>query len=197
MKRIRLWRPELSEKAAAHELIKHQLELPDYYGKNLDALWDMLTEIGRDIEVVFDGPANDYSRVIEDLFLEAARHNNHLRVQSNQLRLVSGAEILTMESHMAHRLYRRMLKSDVAISVWLGDSLKGWLIAQQASEALIIEACRAEEADYILPLLDQLKRDFPDERLVFLDDAPAELAGYIGRQMNVTVYERTRTDWLV
>ena len=26
-----------------HEVLKHQLALPDYYGKNLDALWDCLT----------------------------------------------------------------------------------------------------------------------------------------------------------
>ena len=26
-----------------HEYLKHNLNLPDYYGRNLDALWDMLS----------------------------------------------------------------------------------------------------------------------------------------------------------
>ena len=197
MKRIRLWRPELSEKTSAHVLLKHRLELPDYYGNNLDALWDMLGEISSPVEVLFDGPKNAYSQVIEDLFIEASQTNPNIHVESNRLRLVSGVEILTMEEHMSHRLFRRMMKSDYGLSLWLGDELKGWLLAQQSTEALIIEACRAEEADYLIPLLDQLARDWPDERLVFLDDAPAELHGYSGRQMNVTVFERTRTSWSV
>lgn len=27
-----------------HQYLKRQFELPDYYGENLDALWDVLTE---------------------------------------------------------------------------------------------------------------------------------------------------------
>lgn len=34
----------LSEKEAAHRYLKEQLGFPDYYGMNLDALYDLLTE---------------------------------------------------------------------------------------------------------------------------------------------------------
>ena len=34
-----------TDKASVHECIKNGLELPDYYGKNLDALHDCLTEM--------------------------------------------------------------------------------------------------------------------------------------------------------
>lgn len=197
MNRIRLWRPELSDKTNAHVLLKHRLELPDYYGNNLDALWDMLGEISQPVEIIFDGPPNDYAQVIEDLFQEAALANPNIITSSNRLRLISGAEILTMEDQLSHRLFRRMMKSDYGLSLWSGDELKAWLLAQQSTEALLIEACRAEEADYLIPLLDQLQRDWPDERLVFLDDAPAELAGYVARQIHVTVFERARSSWSV
>lgn len=34
-----------------HREIAQQLELPDYYGENLDALWDVLTEWSEPLEV--------------------------------------------------------------------------------------------------------------------------------------------------
>lgn len=35
---------QLNKQKELHETIARQLELPDYYGENLDALWDILTE---------------------------------------------------------------------------------------------------------------------------------------------------------
>ena len=35
------------DKKTAHELIKKELSLPSYYGGNLDALYDCLTEMGQ------------------------------------------------------------------------------------------------------------------------------------------------------
>ncbi|NLM57710.1 MAG: barnase inhibitor [Clostridium sp.] len=34
---------ELTSKAKTHKVLKEKLELPDYYGENLNALWDCLT----------------------------------------------------------------------------------------------------------------------------------------------------------
>lgn len=36
---------KLKDKQAAHEYLAGMLSLPDYYGKNLDALYDCLTEL--------------------------------------------------------------------------------------------------------------------------------------------------------
>ena len=36
---------EMTDKATAHEYLKNLLNLPDYYGKNLDRLYDCLTEM--------------------------------------------------------------------------------------------------------------------------------------------------------
>ena len=35
---------KMTDKAALHEYVKEQLHLPEYYGKNLDALYDVLTD---------------------------------------------------------------------------------------------------------------------------------------------------------
>ncbi|KAF4325658.1 hypothetical protein G195_000687 [Phytophthora kernoviae 00238/432] len=43
MKRVILNGEEFSSTAELHELLKQKLELPDFYGANLDALWDCLT----------------------------------------------------------------------------------------------------------------------------------------------------------
>ncbi|KOY13577.1 barstar family protein [Paenibacillus xylanivorans] len=43
MKRVILNGEEFSSTAELHELLKQKLELPDFYGTNLDALWDCLT----------------------------------------------------------------------------------------------------------------------------------------------------------
>ena len=34
---------EFKDVSATHAVLKEKLELPDYYGENLDALWDCLT----------------------------------------------------------------------------------------------------------------------------------------------------------
>ncbi|UPK46344.1 MULTISPECIES: barstar family protein [Paenibacillus] len=43
MKRVVLNGEDFSSTTELHELLKQKLELPDFYGANLDALWDCLT----------------------------------------------------------------------------------------------------------------------------------------------------------
>ena len=43
MKEIYLDGAEMPDKASAHAYLKRKLDLPDYYGNNLDALWDCLS----------------------------------------------------------------------------------------------------------------------------------------------------------
>ena len=43
MKRVVIDTSAVCTREALHDVFKQQLELPDYYGKNLDALWDCLT----------------------------------------------------------------------------------------------------------------------------------------------------------
>lgn len=51
MKEIILDGKEMSDKAAAHKYIKKQMNFPDYYGENLDALWDLLSTTSTSISI--------------------------------------------------------------------------------------------------------------------------------------------------
>jgi len=45
------------DSAALHKALRAQLPLPDYYGDNLDAFYDVLTEFGSKWTLVFRGAA--------------------------------------------------------------------------------------------------------------------------------------------
>lgn len=42
---------KLKEKEEAHEYLKEMLKLPEYYGRNLDALSDCLTDCGKELKI--------------------------------------------------------------------------------------------------------------------------------------------------
>ena len=43
---------EMCSRQALHDHLKQQLNLPDYYGRNLDALWDLLTTTAAEVKLV-------------------------------------------------------------------------------------------------------------------------------------------------
>lgn len=60
-------------------------EFPEYYGKNLDAFFDMLTEIGEDtcvgvFETDQDLPVCNYVRKVKRVLMDAEEENDHLCV---------------------------------------------------------------------------------------------------------------------
>lgn len=67
-----------------HQTLMDALELPDYYGKNLDALMDCMTEIREDCEIEFTGLSELTDNLMEyaERFLTtlhlAAFENHHI-----------------------------------------------------------------------------------------------------------------------
>lgn len=67
---------------AIHDAVTEALKLPAYYGRNLDALYDCLTEVAFDVEITLlhadrlgnRGPA------LERLLRDAAASNPHLHI---------------------------------------------------------------------------------------------------------------------
>ena len=63
-------------KERGHDYLMEALSLPDYYGKNLDALYDCLCEIECEIELI---NADDVDTDIIDTFVDAANENEFLK----------------------------------------------------------------------------------------------------------------------
>lgn len=78
---------EMRTKETFHAYVKEQLNLPSYYGNNLDALKDCLTTnfSPRLVEIAFaeEMKANlgKYGEIIVRVFQDAARENDCLEVQ--------------------------------------------------------------------------------------------------------------------
>lgn len=72
------------------EYLAQKFGFPDYYGKNLDALYDMLTELAENTCVgIFESNTEcqneGYLRNVKQVFWDAEKENPHLLVLSSRL----------------------------------------------------------------------------------------------------------------
>ncbi len=69
-----------------HDALARQLALPDYYGRNLDALFDCLTDIREDSDIVVREPdalfahLGVYADILQNVLRDAEGENPHLRL---------------------------------------------------------------------------------------------------------------------
>ncbi len=84
MKKVILNGEEMVSIKSTHKYLKEKLELPDCYGENLDALWDILSTISEPIYITFinKGKLNknigDYGELITNIFVDAAEENSNI-----------------------------------------------------------------------------------------------------------------------
>ena len=75
---------EMISREAAHDHLAKILELPEYYGRNLDALYDLLMEISEETELVLLDPElvvhylGRYGEALLSTLQEAAEENPNL-----------------------------------------------------------------------------------------------------------------------
>ena len=81
MREIILDCKQLSHKSTAHQVISDAFGFPDYYGRNLDALFDLLSCWG-EVQVRFSHPEQlgEYGAKILQVFLDATQENCGLRI---------------------------------------------------------------------------------------------------------------------
>ncbi|MDO5831578.1 MAG: barstar family protein [Methanobrevibacter sp.] len=65
-------------KKDGHDYLMEALDFPDYYGKNLDALYDCLCEMECEIELI---NPEDVDKDILDTFVDAASENDFLKFE--------------------------------------------------------------------------------------------------------------------
>ena len=79
MKQIILDGNILADATQVHDYLKEMLEFPEYYGKNLDALHDCLTDL-EDVEITITSPDENgaiFQRILR-VFKAADRENETL-----------------------------------------------------------------------------------------------------------------------
>lgn len=71
-------------KEMAHQHIKCKLKTPEYYGENLDALWDVLSTWDRPTKIIFINAdftienLGDYGKSIISVFQDASEENDNI-----------------------------------------------------------------------------------------------------------------------
>ncbi|MBK5251305.1 MAG: barstar family protein [Peptostreptococcaceae bacterium] len=100
MEEIRLDGAEMTDRAAVHAYLKIKLDLPDYYGNNLDALWDCLSTdffpkriIISNADAMVDN-LGGYGEAIINVFREAYEENEHIYL------IIEGHELKHLEEFM-------------------------------------------------------------------------------------------------
>lgn len=77
----------LADRQQLHKEIARQLQLPEYYGENLDALWDILTEWSQPLQIIVEKSdvltrqLGGYGEMVLQLFQEAEEQNKVLSVE--------------------------------------------------------------------------------------------------------------------
>ncbi len=76
----------MTDRAAAHDYLALRLALPEHYGRNLDALFDALTERSEPTRLVvyrrgeLEAALGDYGNSLLEALRDAARDNPSLQV---------------------------------------------------------------------------------------------------------------------
>ena len=77
----------MKDKKATHEYLKRKLKLPEYYGENLDALWDHLStdDIEKNIVIIntecITKNMGFYGESLLHLLLEVCTENPKIKVE--------------------------------------------------------------------------------------------------------------------
>lgn len=84
MKTVTLDGKKMITRAAAHAYVQRRLNLPAYYGANLDALWDVLSTWGEPLHIrlvnyaAAEACLDRYAQSLLKVFLDAGRENPHI-----------------------------------------------------------------------------------------------------------------------
>ena len=70
----------LNDRETAHDELLRALPLPEYYGRNLDALWDEVSCMEAEILLKNAADADGYGEIILNLLKEAAEENSRLKL---------------------------------------------------------------------------------------------------------------------
>jgi len=76
----------IADRPALHQALAQALALPEWYGNNLDALFDCLSEVSEDTEIgianfdVLEEALGSYARSLRRVLRRAAEENPHIHL---------------------------------------------------------------------------------------------------------------------
>ena len=74
----------LATPEAVYDYLQQELSFPDWFGRNLDALHDCLTDISAPTRLILTGTANPCGQYFVRVFRDAARQNRNLSVELHE-----------------------------------------------------------------------------------------------------------------
>ena len=74
----------LNSADAVYDYLQGELSFPAWFGRNLDALHDCLTDIGEPTRLVLTGTAGPCGQHFLRVFKDAARRNKYLSVEIHE-----------------------------------------------------------------------------------------------------------------
>ena len=112
---------KMTDPKSAHEYIARVLGFPDYYGKNLDALYDCLTDMG-DCEIIFANKDRlkepcDGIPDFNAIFADAASDNPHLIIKDEALSFDSKELLDNIDKLHTTLLGAKRIKKNLKIAV--------------------------------------------------------------------------------
>ena len=87
MKSVTLNCKHMTSREELHDYLIKKLHLPDYYGKNLDALFDCLTDVGEPTVIniknreLIDESMKQYTDILFTVFANACEDNENLTLK--------------------------------------------------------------------------------------------------------------------
>ena len=69
---------------AIYDHLQAELAFPDYFGRNLDALHDCLTDISSPTRLILTGTGAPCAKAFLPVFRDAARENKYLSVEMHK-----------------------------------------------------------------------------------------------------------------
>lgn len=87
MRRITLDGKLMTTRECTHHYLEAMLDLPEYYGKNLDALWDLLSFESRPTKIYVIHPQNiirnlgDYGAELIEVLIEVDQEKGKVQVE--------------------------------------------------------------------------------------------------------------------